>query len=220
MQRVQKHSEKATKHFNKKLYYSAPITANHDSWLATQLAMKALFPTVTLILCFLHAVLKIQKSCRRTPEILRNLTGILWSAYKQPHKTRFQKSLRQLRKWTQKNVTSPKLRQKVFKVYRNASKFKVVYAFTESYRTSSAVDRLMNYQNRVLYSMQNFHGAINSACQSMRSMALVWNFHPYGIKTRDEKTGRFSPSYDFSGFSYHESWLQNLSISMSINGYR
>ena len=37
----------------------APISINHDGWLATQLAMRALFPTVTLILCFLHAVLKI-----------------------------------------------------------------------------------------------------------------------------------------------------------------
>ncbi|WP_249370343.1 hypothetical protein [Acaryochloris marina] len=125
----------------------APITANHDGWLATQIAMKALFPTVTLILCFLHAVLKIQKSCRRTSEILRTLTGMLWAAYKQPNKTRFQKSLRKLRKWTKKNVTSPELRQKVFKVCRNAPKFKVAYAFPESYRTSNAVDRLMNHQN-------------------------------------------------------------------------
>ena len=199
----------------------APTTINHDGWLATQIAMKALFPTVTLILCFLHAVLKIQKSCRRTPEILKNLTGMLWAAYKQPNKTRFQKSLRKLRKWTKKNVTSPELRQKVFKVCRNASKFKVAYAFPESYRTSNAVDRLMNHQNRMLYSMQNFHGTMDSACQSMRSLALVWNFHPYGTKTRDEEKGRFSPFfYDFNGFSYHENWLNNLSISISMNGRR
>ncbi|UJB72387.1 hypothetical protein HRE53_26020 (plasmid) [Acaryochloris sp. 'Moss Beach'] len=106
----------------------APITANHDGWLAIQIAMKVLFPTVNLILCFLHAVLKIQKSCRRTPEILKNLTGMLWAAYKQPNKTRFQKSLRKLRKWTKKNVTSPELRQKVFKVCRNAPKFGLCFS--------------------------------------------------------------------------------------------
>ncbi|PZD70654.1 hypothetical protein C1752_10375 [Acaryochloris thomasi RCC1774] len=88
----------------------APHTVNHDGWPATQTAMKAIFPTVTLILCFLHSVLKIQKSCRRTPEIWKRLTGMLWAAYKQPNKTRFQKGLRQLQKWTKENVTSPHLR--------------------------------------------------------------------------------------------------------------
>ncbi len=71
-------------------------------------------------------------------------------------------------------------------VCRKASKFKVAYAYTDAYRTSNEVDRIVKHQNRVLISRQNFHGTIDSARQLMRSMALVWNFHPYGTKTRDE----------------------------------
>ncbi len=145
---------------------------------------------------------------------------MLWAAYKQPNKTRFQKQLRQLRKWTKENVNSPHLRMKVFKVCRKASKFKVAYAFPEASRTSNEVDRLMNHQNRQLYAMQYFHGTLDSARQSMRAMALVWNFHPYGTKTRDEAKGRISPVHDLNGFRYHDNWLQNLSISMSMNGRR
>ena len=196
----------------------APLTANNDGWSATQLAVKTLFPSVTLILCFLHSVLKIQKSCRRTPDILKSLTELLWAAYKQPNKTRFHKGLRQLRKWAKEHLKSGKLRDKVFKVCRNASKFKVAYAFPEAYRTSNEVDRLMNHQDRALYSMQYFHGTLESARQSMRALALVWNFHPYGTRTRNEEKGRLSPFHDFNGFSYHDNWLQNLSISMSMNG--
>ncbi len=45
-----------------------PVTINTDAWDGTQQAWLALFPTVTLVLCFLHAVLKVQKgSPTRTP---------------------------------------------------------------------------------------------------------------------------------------------------------
>jgi hypothetical protein len=37
-----------------------PQTVNTDGWSPTQLARKALFPTITLILCFLHAFLSIR----------------------------------------------------------------------------------------------------------------------------------------------------------------
>lgn len=196
----------------------APITVNHDGWQATQIAWKTLFPTVTFILCFLHSVLKIRNSCRRSPEIMRNLTSKLWAAYKSRNKTRFQKRMRHLRKWAKENVTSERLRKKVMKVCRNTSKFIVADTFPEGYRTSNEADRLMNHQDRWLYSMQYFHGTIDSAVQSSYSMALIWNFHPYGTKTRDEEKGRLSPFHDLNGFSYHENWLHNLSISMSMNG--
>src|SRR3989475_8504723 len=45
----------------------APETVNTDGWQATQGAWKALFTHITVILCFLHAFLKIQigrASCR------------------------------------------------------------------------------------------------------------------------------------------------------------
>jgi len=38
----------------------APETVNTDGWQATQGAWKALFTHITVILCFLHALLKIR----------------------------------------------------------------------------------------------------------------------------------------------------------------
>jgi hypothetical protein len=43
----------------------APQTVNTDDWLATQKAWQALFVTLTVIECFLHAFLKIRDRCKR-----------------------------------------------------------------------------------------------------------------------------------------------------------
>ena len=45
----------------------APDSVNTDGWQATQGAWKALFPRITIILCFLHAFLKIRE---RAPKAL------------------------------------------------------------------------------------------------------------------------------------------------------
>ena len=39
----------------------APQTVNTDGWQPTQAAWKTLFPSITLVLCFFHAVLGRQK---------------------------------------------------------------------------------------------------------------------------------------------------------------
>jgi hypothetical protein len=79
-----------------------------------------------------------------------------------------------------------------------------LYVCSKAYRIGNAVDRPMNRQARILYAMQYLHGTMGLARQSVRSMALVRNFHPYGTKTGEEGKGRLSPSYDFNRFSYHE----------------
>ena len=82
--------------------------------------------------------------------------------------------------------------------------FKQVYDFDHPYRTSNAVDRLMDHQERVLYAMRYFHETIESACLAMRSMALLWNFHPYGLRARPFGRRESSPFSELNGFSYHE----------------
>ncbi len=80
------------------------------------------------------------------------------------------------------------------------------------------VARLMNYQDRLLYTMQYFHGDKASARLYLRSMALVWNFQTIGAKTRSEDSARISPFTDLNDFSYHDNWLHNLLIASSMNG--
>ena len=56
------------------------------------------------------------------------------------------------------------------------------FSYPQAYRTSNALDRLMNYQDRILYSIQYFHGHATSALLYLRSMAMIWNFHPYSTR--------------------------------------
>ena len=78
----------------------------------------------------------------------------------------------------------------------------------------------MNYQDRLLYNMQYFHGTKHSARLQLRAMALIWNFHPYGSRTKFNNPSRSSPFQDLNGFQYHDNWLHNLLIASSMNGRR
>lgn len=48
-------------------------------------------------------------------------------------------------------------------------------------------------------------------------MALPWNFHPYGSRTKFKHPSRSSPFKDLNGFQYHDNWLRNLLIASSMN---
>ncbi len=89
-----------------------------------------------------------------------------------------------------------------------------------AHRTSNMVERLMNHQDRLIYTMQYFHGNKKSARLYLRSMALIWNFHTLGARTRSKCSTRISPFTDLNGFSYHDNWLHNLLIASSMNGRR
>ena len=104
------------------------------------------------------------------------------------------------------------------KLCRPAAQFTVPYQFPQAHPTSNMGDRLMNHQDRLLYTMQYFHGDKEWARLYLRSMALVWNFHPYGARTRSEQSARISPFTDLNGFRYHDNWLHNLLIASSMNG--
>ncbi|MBU0490387.1 MAG: hypothetical protein KKB13_00925, partial [Chloroflexi bacterium] len=58
-----------------------PTTVNTDGWLATQLAWRNLFARVVLIICFLHAFLKIRDRCKRLTEHFPELCRQVWTVY-------------------------------------------------------------------------------------------------------------------------------------------
>jgi hypothetical protein len=76
----------------------------------------------------------------------------------------------------------------------------------------------MHYQERILYAMQYFHGTIEAAEQSLRAMALLWNFHPYGRKVQAIEGHAQSPFEQLNRFRYHDHWLRNFLIASSLNG--
>lgn len=111
------------------------------------------------------------------------------------------------------------MREKIKNLKAKAPQFQVADDFPAADRTSNALDRLMNHQDRYLYAMQYFHGTFDSARRQMRAMALLWNFHPYGQRTRSRQPERMSPFGELNGFVYHDNWLHNLLIAGSMNGY-
>lgn len=148
------------------------------------------------------------------------MTGRLWRVYKAPTKREESQRLRRLQEWAQAKVELVSVRQKLLKLKIKAAKYQVAYDFPDAYRTSNALDRLMNYQDRLLYNMQYFHGTLGAARLQLRAMTLIWNFHPYGSKTRASHPSRSSPFEDLNGFRYHDNWLHNLLIAGSMNGRR
>lgn len=195
-----------------------PKTVNTDGWEATQQAWKSLFPKIILILCFLHSFLKIKERCRRSKELLKSVGDKVWNAYHAPTLAQFSQRIRRLREWANSHLESGTVKDKVLDLCSKAHKFKLAFRQPDAYRTSNALDRLMNYQDRLFYAMQYFHGTSESARLYVRSMALVWNFHPYGTKTLRQHPNRFSPFHDLNGFTYHDNWLQNMLVAGSLGG--
>jgi hypothetical protein len=191
-----------------------------DGWEATRSAWKSLFEGITLILCFLHEVLKIRSVCRSKPQQCQRLCQKLWEVYQGTTKRQFAQRLRRFLEWVKKQKLSEVITAKVRRIHLKSHLFQSALDFPYAYRTSNQVDRPMNYFDRVLYSMQYFHGNLTSARLTVRSLALLWNFRPYSRKTRVRKQGQLSPFESLNGFRYHDHWLRNLLIASSLNGRR
>lgn len=128
--------------------------------------------------------------------------------------------MRRLREWAESHLPAGQVKDKVLNLCKKSSEFKHTFSHPNAYRTSNHIDRLMNYQDRVIYAMQYFHGTEAGANLYVRSMALIWNFHPYGTRTLRQDPDRCSPFKDINGFCYHENWLQNMLVASSMGGWK
>lgn len=190
-----------------------PKSVNTDGWSATQNAIRNLFIGVTLILCFLHSVLKIRDK-RRKYEKKDELMKKVWDAYKAKTLSGFSQRLRRLKDWVNKEQIPEVVREKVLDLCEKKDEFKVWYDNKEAHRASNMLDRIMDWQDRMLYNMRYFHrNNPKSAILYVRAMALCWNFHRYG-----KRVGRHSPFEDLNGFVYHQNWLENMMIATSLQG--
>jgi len=195
-----------------------PQTVCADGWKATREAWMRLVPTITIILCFLHSVLKIQDRCR---EALRHtLTEKAWHVYHATTKSQFAQRLRRLREWATAHLTDGPVRHVVLRLCHYKPRFIQAYDFPRAHRTSNAVDRLLNQVDRLLYQMRYFHASTARARLALRAIALLWNLHPYGCRLRRRETTRVSPFVDLNGFQYHTNWLPNLLIASSMGGWK
>ena len=197
-----------------------PETVNTDGWPATQAAWRALFKGLTVILCFLHAYLKIRDRAKHLGETFDDLREKVWGAYHAVDVRTFSQRLRRLREWSGANVDKPVVREKVSSLCDKRGAFAVAYAHPGCHRTSNLVDRLLRRLDYRLYCAQHLHGSTEAAEQGLRGWALIHNFAPSCPWTVRESPGLRSPAERLNGRRYHAEWLQNLLVSASLGGYR
>ncbi|MEL6455237.1 MAG: hypothetical protein AAFQ40_11050 [Cyanobacteria bacterium J06623_5] len=197
-----------------------PQTVTTDGWEATRWAWEQLFPGIAWILCFLHEVIKVRDWCRSKPDLRYGLAEDLWHIYHAETKRAFAQRLRRFLEWVDLRPLPSATKQRLLRLRAKSRFFQRAYDFPEAYRTSNQVDRPMNHLDRTLFAMQGFHGDWHSANQSVRAMALLFNFHPFCRKTRAEKNGCLCPFEQLNGFRYHDQWVRNLLIATSLNGRR
>ena len=197
---------------------SSPKTVCTDGWEGTQSAWRRLFPTGGILRCFLHAVRKIAARCGRDRARRTLVLARVWAVYDSCTRAQCSQRLRRLREWATAGLPAGALRQMVRKRCGKGPQFARASRFPGAHRTSNALARLMHHQDRRLYAMRSLHGTPEAARLAMRAMAVQWNFHPYGARTRRDDPTRRSPFHDLNGFEYHPNWLHNLLIASSMGG--
>jgi hypothetical protein len=197
-----------------------PETVNTDGWPATQAAWRALFKGVTLILCFLHAFLKIRERAKHMGETFDALREQVWGAYHAPDARSFSQRLRRLREWAKAHVEKEVVREKVLALCGKRRAFTRAYDHPGCHRTSNLVDRLLRRLDYHLYRAQHLHGSVEAAERGHRGWALIQNFAPSCPEVVRESPALRSPAERLNGKRYHPEWLQNLLISASLGGYR
>lgn len=193
-----------------------PQTINTDGWSATQLAWTALFPTIVIIQCFLHAFLTIRARCKRLKDLFPEIKQRVWDIYHATERPAFYEQIHALGVWTQQSLTGYP-RETVLKLCAKADLFALAFDHPQAHRTSNMIDRHLDPLDRCLYSAHYFHGHLMSAEYQLRTWALFHNFQPYcpRAKIRDHFQ---SPFHKLNGFVYHDNWLQNLLIAISLGG--
>lgn len=193
----------------------APKTVNTDGWFATQNSWQSLFPTITVVLCFLHGFLKIRDRCRKARELHQRI----WEVYRATTAAEFRTQMANFRAWFEQDSWPAAVKDVVTKLWKRASEYAMAYKHPGCYRTSNQVDRLMNRLTRLLYAGRGLHGHQHSSTYRLRGFALLHNHRPFAPRSGQHRE-YMSPAHRLNGKRYHEHWLHNLQASASLGGRR
>lgn len=198
-----------------------PRTVNTDGWAATKKSWGNLFPKIIIIQCFLHAFIKIRdRALKKLNDSFREISEKVWDCYKAETKRSFSQRIRRMSLWAVKNVPESIMKDKLLDLCNKRPLWSKYYDFPQAYRTSNALDRLMRFMDRHIFSHQSFHSSTVKATLNMRAFALIYNFTPSNPYTINKYNGRQSPAERLNGSKYHANWLHNMLISASLGGYR
>ena len=197
----------------------APHTVHTDGWQATQGAWQALFPNITVSLCFLQAFRTIRDRATQALGILfAQVQERVWEAYHAPRKRAFSQRVRRLRAWAETAFPDSAMKTQTLDLCDKRAQCSRSYDHCSARRTSTMVDRLMQFLDRACFNAQYFHGTFEAAESRGRALALLWNFCPSSPGTVSKDHGQACPAERLNGKRYAENWLENLLISGSMNG--
>jgi hypothetical protein len=197
----------------------APKTVNTDGWKATQNAWRALFTTIVIIECFLHAFLKIRDRCKkRFKSLFPSIKQQVWDIYHAETPDDFRQQVADFLAWSRQSLTGTAL-EAIEKLCAKTDDFLLAFDFPDAYRTSNMIDRHMEPMARWLSSARFFHGHWTAAELQTRSWAILHNFWPYCPRAT-VRQHFISPAHKLNSFVYHDNWLHNLLISSSCAGMR
>jgi len=196
-----------------------PDTLNTDGWLSTHLAWLSLFPTITIILCFLHSFINIRSRCKGMKQHYQTIKSKVWDTYHALDAETFMEQIDELKTWAKDTLPHGTGLEAILKLCAKAPKFLLAYEHPSAYRTSNMVDRHMDPMNRYLDSCKYYHGHLMSSEYGIRAWALLHSFWPYCPRAKVAKAYQ-SPAHKLNGRVYHDNWLHNLLISASMGGYR
>jgi hypothetical protein len=198
-----------------------PESVNLDGWKATNQSWRNLFPTITIVLCFLHAFIKIRDIGKSLKEKFYEIADKIWEVYRKETALEFRQEIASLLIWIQSNCTeNERVKSKVEDLCNKVEKFVVAYEHPKCYRTSNQIDRPMNLLDRYLYQMRYFRGHRKTANLKIRAWAMVYNFAPFSQRTQKQKHKKSSRFEEFNGFVYHNNWLENMLVAGSMNGFK
>ena len=151
--------------------------------------------------------------------LFQEISEKVWDIYHSVNETIFMKQINELREWAQTTIKPGVGLEAILKLCNKANEFVKAYNYPSAYKTSNMLDRVMDHQDRYLYSCRYFHGDRISSEYSVRAWALLYNFHPYCPRSKIAEKYK-SPAHKLNGFIYHDNWLKNLLVSASMGGFR
>ena len=197
----------------------APQTVSTDGWKSTQAAWKELFPTIIIVLCYLHAWLKIRDRAKHLGQQFGELSRKVWHAYHALSPRGLRQRLQALRTWAGSRL-SGEVQKYTRELCDKCEQWVQPYAHPGCHRTSNMLERVMRLMYRYYFRGQHFHGSLQASTLRSRSWALLHNFAPWHPVTAKHNAGWRCPAERLNKHRYHDSWLENLLVSGSLGGYR
>lgn len=194
-----------------------PHSVNTDGWTATQNAWQALFPTILVIECFLHAFLKVRdRATKKLQQYFDIAADKIWDCYRAESVRALSQQIRRLKEWTIEKVPQSPMRDNILKLCKKKQCWFNHFLAPKAFRTSNMLDRLMRAMDRHAFNSQMFHANLKATTMNFRAFALLYNFAPSNPSVYHKENNKlYCPMARLNGLVYHSNWLENLMMATS-----